>query len=75
MQRALAYQAARGGVPERGRAAVTEHDLVTVGEVEQLAQTRADRGHQLLDRLLAVRCAHHCCASLRQVLELRGTHA
>ena len=40
VQRPLADQAARGRVPERGRAAVAEHDLVAVGQREQLPQAR-----------------------------------
>ncbi len=72
MERTLAHQAARGRVPERGRPAVAEHDLVAVGNAEQLAQALADLTHELLDRLLAVRGAHHGGAGLHQVLELLG---
>ena len=42
VQRPLAHQAARGRIPERGRAAVAERDLVAVGQREQLAQPGAD---------------------------------
>ena len=47
VQRALADQAAGGGVPERRRAAVAERDLVAVGQREQLAQAGADLADEL----------------------------
>ncbi len=43
-----------GRVPERGRAAVAEHDLVAVGEVQQLGEPVAQRADHEPDRGLAV---------------------
>ena len=75
VERTLADQAAGGGIPEGGRAAVAERHLVAVGNVEQLAQAVTDPGHQLLDGLLAVRGPDHRGARARQVLELLGAHS
>ena len=55
---AIADEPGGGGVPERRRAAVAEHDLVAVGQAEQLAEAVADRADQVADRRLAVRGAH-----------------
>ena len=46
------------GVPEAGRPPVAEHDLVAVGEREELAHAGAHPAHLSLDRLLAVAGAH-----------------
>ena len=62
----------RGGVPERGRAAVAERDLVALGQREELAQARADAADDGLDGLLAVRGAHERGACSSQVRELLG---
>ena len=51
-------QPERGDVPERGRAAVAEHDLPSVGEGEELAQPGADLPHHVTHRSLPVRGAH-----------------
>ena len=44
VQGALAHQPGGGGVPEGGRAAVAERDLVAVGQREELAEARRGRG-------------------------------
>ena len=72
MQRALAHEAERRRVPERGRAAVAERDLVAVGQREQLAQAAADAPDERLDRLLAVRGAHQRRAGAGERGELLG---
>ena len=54
---ALADQAEGGDVPERGGAAVAEHDLVALGQVEQAGDAVADPADQVLHRRLAVRGA------------------
>ncbi len=59
VDRALADQATGRRVPERGRAAVSERDLVAVGDAEQLAQPLTDPADDLLDGRLAVRGPHH----------------
>ena len=74
MQRALADQAAGGGVPERGRAAVAQHHLVPVREREQLRDAGADATHELANRLLAMRGADDRRARAGDVLELLGPH-
>ncbi len=56
VERALAHEAGRGGVPERRRAAVAEHDLVALGGAEQLGEPAADAPDEVPDRGLAVRC-------------------
>ena len=66
VQRALTDQAAGGGVPERSRPAVAEHDLVVGRKREQLAQVRADLPDHAPDRRLAVRGSHDRRALLRQ---------
>ena len=58
VQGALAHQPGGGGVPEGGRAAVAERDLVAVGQREELAEAGADAADQVADRRLAVRGAH-----------------
>jgi hypothetical protein len=74
VQRALAHEAERRGVPERGGPAVAEHDLVALGHAEQLAQARADAADERLDRLLPVRGAHQRGAvALDEARQLGGT--
>ena len=58
VQGALAHEPGGGGVPEGGRAAVAERDLVAVGQAEELAEARAHAADQVADRRLAVRGAH-----------------
>src|SRR5690606_13083681 len=60
-----------GRVPERGRAAVAEHDLVALRQAEELAEARAHPAHELLDRLLPVRGAEQLRMGLK-VGELLG---
>src|SRR6185312_10275310 len=73
VQRALAHQAARRGVPERRGAAVAEHDLVAVGDVEEIAQPTSHPSHELPDGLLAVRGTHQRSSRRGEMLELLGT--
>ena len=54
VQGALAHEAGGGGVPEGGRSAVAEDDLVAVGQREELAQAGAHAADELPDRRLAV---------------------
>jgi hypothetical protein len=54
VQRALAHQVQRRGVPEARRPAVAQRDLVVLGHAEQLAQPVAHARDDLLDGLLAV---------------------
>ena len=58
VQGALADETGGGGVPEGGRAAVAEDDLVVLGEREELTQTGPDATDDGLDRGLSVRGAH-----------------
>ena len=62
----LPDQPERRDVPERGRAAVAEHDLVAVGQLEQVGHTLLDPGHQVLHRRLPVRGAEQLGALGRQ---------
>ena len=71
VQRALVDQPERGGIPERGRAAVAEDDLVAVGSGEQLLDAVAHAADQVLDRRLPVRGAEQVARS-GQRLELFG---
>ena len=64
--RAVADQAEGGDLPERRRAAVAEHDLVVVGQREQVAQPGAHAADLGLDRLLPVRGAEVGAARLRR---------
>ncbi len=63
---ALADQAERRDVPERGRAAVAEHHLVAVGQLEQVGDALLHPGHQVLHRRLAVRGAEQLGALGRE---------
>jgi hypothetical protein len=58
VQRALADEPGRGSVPERGRAAVAQDDLVVVREGEELTQAGTNTTDDGLDRGLAVGGAH-----------------
>ena len=72
-ERALADEAEGGGVPERGRAAVAERDLVAVGRAEQLGDAGADAADERLDGLLAVRRAHEAARTRSaRLVELVG---
>ena len=55
--RAVAHEAERRDLPERGRAAVAEHDLVALGEGEQVGEAGAQTTDLRLDGLLPVRGA------------------
>jgi len=70
----LPDQAERGDVPEGGRPAVAEDDLVAVGEAEQLGEALAHGAHEVLDRGLSVGGAHHGAAEGGEVLQLLGAH-
>ena len=69
---ALADQSQHRGVPERGGAAVAEHDLVAVGQGEQLGEAAAQPAHLALHRRLAVRGAEQRGAGGGECLELGG---
>jgi hypothetical protein len=69
---ALAHEAQRREVPERGRAAVAERDLVPVGQVEQLGEARADAPDERAHRRLAVGRAEQRATDRGQGLDLRG---
>ena len=71
VQRPLADEPGGGCVPEGGRAAVAERDLVAVRQAEELAQPDPDAGDQVLDRLLAVRGAHQVVLA-RQLARASG---
>ena len=73
VQRALVDESERRGVPERGRAAVAEDDLVAVGQREQLADAVADAADEVLHRRLAVRRAEQV-AGVDECLQLLGAH-
>ena len=75
VQRALAHQPERGGVPERRGTAVAERHLVAVGRREQLLQAHADLGHERPHRRLAMRGAHQRCPGRREVCERLAAHA
>ena len=61
------------GVPERGGPAVAEHDLVAVGEGEEVGDAGADATDELLHGRLAVRCAEQARPLRLEVRELLGT--
>src|SRR5690606_5331644 len=54
---ALLDETKRRSIPERGRTAVAQNNLVALGDVEQLSQAILHPLHQVLHRRLAVRCA------------------
>lgn len=57
-ERRLAGDKRRAGdVPERAGAAVAQHDLIAVGNLEEIRQAFADGADHLLDRGVAVRGA------------------
>ena len=58
VERALADQPGRGGIPEGGGAAVAERDLVAVGQREELGEAVLHARDQVPDRRLAVRGPH-----------------
>ena len=69
----LLDQPERRDVPERRGAAVAEHDLVAVGQREQLGQPLADPADDVADRRLPVRRAHQ--ATRRWPRARRGARA
>ena len=68
----VADQAEGGDVPERGRAAVAEHDLVALGQVEEGGEAVADAADGVLHRGLAVRGAHQGCTGRGERVEVAG---
>jgi hypothetical protein len=68
--RALLDEPERGGVPERGRAAIAEHHLIAVGQREQLSHAGTHAADERPDRLLAMRRAEHRGAVGEQALKL-----
>jgi hypothetical protein len=64
----------RGGVPERGRTAVAHHDLVAVGNAEQLAEALTHPPDQALHRRLAVRGAEQRRPGRRERVHLLRPH-
>jgi hypothetical protein len=58
MERPVADEPGRGGIPEGGRAAVAERDLVALGQAEELVEARPDPRDQVPHGLLAVRGPH-----------------
>src|SRR4051812_22619170 len=72
--RLLLDQPERRDVPERRRAAVAEHDLVTVGRAEQRREPLADTSYDALHTLLAVRRPEVRRPGGRERGELLGTH-
>ena len=61
----------RRDVPERGRAAVAEHDLVALGQREQRGQPVAHPADGVADRRLPVRRTHQRGAGRGQRVEVR----
>ena len=59
-------------VPERRRAAVAEHDLVAVGQREQVGQPGPHPADEVAHRRLAVRGAHQRRAGRGERVEVRG---
>ncbi|SKW35994.1 Uncharacterised protein [Mycobacteroides abscessus subsp. abscessus] len=74
MQRLLADQAERGGIPEQRGAAVAEDHLVAVGSGEQLLEALADAAHEVLDGCLPVRGTEKGSAGSHERLQLFGAH-
>ena len=68
----LADQPEGGDVPERGRAAVAEDDLVALGQAEQGRPAVADPADGLLHRGLPVTGAHERGAGGGQRVERAG---
>src|SRR5690606_30558224 len=62
----------RSRIPERGRAAVAEDDLVAGRSPEQVAQPRPHAAHEILHAGLAVRRPHEGRAGRHERLELRA---
>ena len=71
---ALLDQGERGGIPERGRAAVAEHNLVAVRQREEVGEAGLDPADEILHGSLAVRGAHDRGTLAREVGELLGAH-
>ena len=71
---ALADQAERRDVPERGRPAVAEHDLVAVGQANSSARPSRTRPTRFLTGGLPVRGAEQRRARRRPGLDLLGAH-
>ena len=71
---AVLDEAEGGGIPERGGATVAQHDLVPLGQREQLREVLAHAADEVLHRRLAVRGAEHGCAVGHQRFQLGSTH-
>src|SRR5688572_8764841 len=61
-------------VPERGRSAVAEGDLVAVGQVEQPTEALTYPAYNRLDRRLAVARAHERAPRRGQRIQGLGAH-
>ena len=73
-ERRLAGDKRRAGdVPERAGAAVAQHDLIAVGNLEEIRQAFADGADHLLDRGLAVRGAQKIARARVERLDLLRT--
>ena len=73
-ERRLAGDKRRAGdVPERAGAAVAQHDLIAVGNLEEIRQAFADGADHLLDRGLAVRGAQKIARARIERLDLLRT--
>src|ERR1019366_1179010 len=64
----------RGRVPEAGRSAVAQHDLVAIGEREELAESSTHPPYLRLDGLLPVAGAEVRGRDLGQRSDLLGSH-
>src|SRR6185437_12809723 len=73
MQRPLADEPGCGGIPEGGRPAVAQGDLVAVGQAEELTEPLTNPRDKVLDRRLAVRGPHQLVLT-RQPGEGLGPH-
>lgn len=71
---AVADEAEGRDVPERGRSAVAENDLIAVGQGEELRETRAEATHLGLHGLLAVRRAQVGAGHVEQPAHLLAAH-
>ena len=74
VQRTLLDEAGDEAVPEGVGAAVAEHDLVAVGQLEQLGQAVAKGADHEAYGTLPVRGAHHLGRGVHHGLDLLGPH-
>ena len=73
MQGPLADEPGCGGIPEGGRPAIAQGDLVAVGQAEELTESLTNPCDQVLHRRLAVRGPHQVVLA-RQLGEGLGPH-